>query len=82
MEHTTRGTLQDVQSSWDEKASIWEQRTGDDGDTNRQVSSDPVLFSLLPPIKNINVLDAGCGTGYLSMKMYQLGLSLLCLNSK
>jgi ubiquinone/menaquinone biosynthesis C-methylase UbiE len=63
----------DVVRSWDERSPEWDSWIGDEGDDNRIYNSDPVLWGMLGDIKNKIVLDAGCGNGYLSLKMAKAG---------
>lgn len=58
---------------WSEKAPLWDLHIGDDGDRNRRRHVDPVLGRLLGDVAGLAVLDAGCGTGYLSAKLAQRG---------
>jgi 2-polyprenyl-3-methyl-5-hydroxy-6-metoxy-1,4-benzoquinol methylase len=46
---------------------------GDDGDFGRQHLLNPHLLRLLGDVAGKRVLDAGCGTGYLSRKLARLG---------
>ena len=43
----------------------------DEGDGNRILNSDPVLWAFAGDVDGLTVLDAGCGTGYLSKMMCQ-----------
>lgn len=62
----------DLKESWDEKAEDWNIQVGNEGDNNRRQNSDPFLWDLLgQDLANKRILDAGCGTGYLSRKMVQ-----------
>ena len=45
----------------------------DEGDPHRIVLLNPVLLNLLGSVKGKNVLDAGCGEGYLCRKLARLG---------
>lgn len=62
-----------LQQSWDDKAADWNAWVGEDGDRNRRVNSDPALHRLLGSVEGLDVLDAGCGTGYLSVKLAAAG---------
>lgn len=67
-------TLESVREDWDTKAQSWNEWVGEDGDENRVVASDPVLWRFVgKDIAGMTVLDAGCGTGYLSVKLAQQG---------
>ncbi len=59
----------DLQRSWDGKADEWDFQVGEGGDRNRVLHSDPVLWRLLGEVADRDVLDAGCGTGYLCRQL-------------
>jgi len=61
------------QRLWSEKAPWWDLHIGDEGDRNRRRHVDPVIWSMLGDVAGRAVLDAGCGTGYLSAKLVQRG---------
>ena len=63
----------EVRKFWDSVASDWQTHVGSDGDSNRRLNSDPVLWSFLGDVRGRRILDAGCGTGYLSMKLARSG---------
>ncbi|MFZ2658236.1 MAG: methyltransferase domain-containing protein [Victivallales bacterium] len=69
--HTDRND--DVIDFWNRVASDWDIQVGEEGDNNRQLNSDPVLWRFAGIIKGLKVLDAGCGTGYLSRKLHRKG---------
>lgn len=71
MEH--KQELNIIAENWDQKAEGWDLSIGTDGDYNRTTSSDPVLFSYLGDVSDKVVLDAGCGTGYLGIKIANQG---------
>lgn len=62
---------------WDAKAREWDAHVGVDGDKNRRLNSDPVLWRLLGSVEGQRVLDAGCGTGYLSRKLAVAGADVV-----
>lgn len=66
-----------LQATWDLKADEWHVQVGDDGDRNRRFNSDPVLRRMLGNVAGERVLDAGCGTGYLSIKLAALGADVV-----
>lgn len=58
---------------WDRVAEDWRRQVGGDGDANRRLNSDPVLWAFAGDVRDLRVLDAGCGTGYLSVKLAERG---------
>ncbi len=72
----TRGPLSPVES-WDAKAREWAIQVGDDGDENRRYQSDPVLWRMLGDPAGLDILDAGCGTGYLSVALARRGARVI-----
>lgn len=65
--------LRETRAFWDRVAADWRIQVGDDGDTNRRLNSDPVLWGFVGDVRGLKVLDAGCGTGYLSNKLIERG---------
>ena len=68
---------EELRRSWDDKAAEWNAHVGAEGDANRRFNSDPVLWRLLGDVAGLTVLDAGCGTGYLSVKLAQAGATVI-----
>lgn len=62
---------------WDSVASDWDIQVGEAGDTNRRLNSDPVLWRLAADVGGRDVLDAGCGTGYLSRQLDDQGARVI-----
>jgi SAM-dependent methyltransferase len=50
---------------------------GEEGDFARQYLLNPTLFLLLGDVKNRQVLDAGCGTGYLARLLNRQGAQVV-----
>lgn len=67
------GSLEEVRDRWNLLADDWQIQVGDDGDSNRRLNSDPVLWDFAGDVKGLAVLDAGCGTGYLSQMLRDRG---------
>lgn len=67
------GEFEETHAFWNRVADDWRIQVGDDGDRNRILNSDPVLWKFAGEVSGLNVLDAGCGTGYLSKKLCDRG---------
>jgi ubiquinone/menaquinone biosynthesis C-methylase UbiE len=65
--------MEEVRDVWNHIADDWRIQVGDDGDGNRILNSDPVLWAFAGGVTGLTVLDAGCGTGYLSKKLHDRG---------
>ena len=65
--------LEAVRDLWNRVADDWQIQVGENGDGNRILNSDPVLWAFAGDVKGRTVLDAGCGTGYLSKKLHDRG---------
>lgn len=66
-------TDEDLARGWDGVAEWWLPRCNPRGDLNREWVIDPVLLDFVGELKDRRVLDAGCGTGYLSRRLAQEG---------
>jgi len=62
-----------VGEAWSEAADRWWGKYGEFGDTNRRYIIDPAILSILGDIQGKQVLDAGCGNGYLSRLLSKKG---------
>jgi SAM-dependent methyltransferase len=69
----SNGEYDDTRDLWNRVADDWQIQVGEDGDGNRILNSDPVLWAFAGDVKGRTVLDAGCGTGYLSKKLHDRG---------
>jgi SAM-dependent methyltransferase len=58
---------------WNRLADDWHIQIGNAGDSNRILNSDPVLWAFAGDVRGLKVLDAGCGTGYLSKQLSDRG---------
>jgi SAM-dependent methyltransferase len=67
------GPCEEARQSWNLLAEDWRIQVGRDGDSNRRLNSDPVLWVFAGDVRGLAVLDAGCGTGYLSGKLCDRG---------
>ncbi len=66
---------------WNRKAEEWHRQVGHDGDENRRANSDPVLWRMLGEVAGLAVLDAGCGTGYLSRQLAARGARVIAVDA-
>jgi len=73
-------TLDDTRDFWNRVADDWRIQVGDDGDANRRLNSDPVLWRLAGDVRGRVVLDAGCGTGYLSAQLHARGARVIAID--
>lgn len=73
----SRDEIEATQVFWNRVAHDWDIQVGDEGDSNRILNSDPVLWDLAGDVAGLNVLDAGCGTGYLSRKLHERGANVI-----
>jgi SAM-dependent methyltransferase len=69
----SNGAYDEARDLWNCVADDWQRQVGDDGDGNRILNSDPVLWAFAGDVKGRTVFDAGCGTGYLSKKLQDRG---------
>src|SRR6516162_4883834 len=69
----SNGAYDETRDLWNRVADDWQRQVGEDGDGNRILNSDPVLWAFAGDVKGLTVLDAGCGTGYLSKKLQDRG---------
>ena len=59
----------DVSFLWGNNAKQWDQAIGEEGDIYRKYITDPCLLEALGNVKGLDVIDIGCGNGYLCRKL-------------
>jgi 2-polyprenyl-3-methyl-5-hydroxy-6-metoxy-1,4-benzoquinol methylase len=62
-----------ISEAWSRFAHEWADGYTDQGDLNRQYVVDPVILKLAGSVKGLEILDAGCGNGYLSRLLARKG---------
>ena len=67
------GEADEIRDFWDRVADDWNIQVGAEGDRNRILNSDPVLWSFAGDVSGVKLLDAGCGTGYLCKQLSDRG---------
>ncbi len=72
-----KNEIEETQAFWNRVAEDWDTQVGDEGDSNRIFNSDPVLWKFAGDVRGLSVLDAGCGTGYLSRKLHKQGAQVI-----
>ena len=55
--------VEETRCLWNKLADDWLIQVGDEGDRNRILNSDPVLWKFAGMVDGLKVIDAGCGTG-------------------
>jgi ubiquinone/menaquinone biosynthesis C-methylase UbiE len=65
--------IEQIRDFWNRVADDWQIQIGATGDSNRVLNSDPVLWAFAGQVGGLKVLDAGCGTGYLSKQLSDHG---------
>ena len=66
-----------ISQAWSRLAHEWAKGYTEYGDLNRQYVIDPVIFRLTGHVKGLDVLDAGCGNGYLSRLLTKKGAKVI-----
>lgn len=66
-------TAPSAKGAWEENASFWVQIIRDHRDRYRTELTDPAIFDAIGECAGLDVLDVGCGEGYLSRELARLG---------
>jgi ubiquinone/menaquinone biosynthesis C-methylase UbiE len=69
----SKDDTEEIHDFWNSIADDWDIQVGDKGDLNRALNSDPVIWNFSGEVAGLKVLDAGCGTGYLSRMLHERG---------
>ena len=63
----------EVRASWNSNAAAWDENFDDDGDDHRKYCTDEFLFDMIGNVVDTDILDMGCGNGYLCRKLGRSG---------
>ncbi|MFC6040417.1 class I SAM-dependent methyltransferase [Paenisporosarcina macmurdoensis] len=70
----------DAIKRWDRNAEIITENYNEHGDLHREVLLNPSIFSLVGDVKQKDILDAGCGEGYLSRIFAKSGATVVAVD--
>ncbi len=66
-------SMAEIEKRWNQGADVWDAGYNKYGDAYRRDLFNPALFPLIGKVKGKKVLDAGCGTGYMSRILAERG---------
>jgi ubiquinone/menaquinone biosynthesis C-methylase UbiE len=66
---------------WERLAEWYDRKQGDTGDLWHRALIDPVLIMLVGDVRGLDILDLGCGNGYLSRKFAKEGARVSAIDS-
>lgn len=59
--------------AWEELAAWYDEKMGDEGDLWHRTLIDTGLLQVLGPVRGLELLDLGCGNGYLCRRFAREG---------
>ena len=68
-------------SEWDDLSDWYDKKQGEDGDLWHRALIDPVLLRLIGEPRGRDILDLGCGNGYLSRRLARQGGRITAVDS-
>ena len=68
-----RLTAGDARRSWDANSGVWDHHQGQGGDAIRRLITDDAVLAHVGDVAGLRVLDFGCGNGYLSRTLAEMG---------
>src|SRR5882762_10601776 len=74
-------TIKILPSRWDANASFWVQIIREHRDKYRNELTDPAMLHLIGEPAGLEILDAGCGEGYLSRILAKKGANATGIDS-
>jgi ubiquinone/menaquinone biosynthesis C-methylase UbiE len=73
--------MDDSLMGWDSLAAWYDRKQGEAGDLWHRSLIDPVLIKLIGSVDDRDLLDLGCGNGYLSRKFAREGARVFCVDA-
>lgn len=70
----------EARASWDRNATAWDAHQGMAGDAIRRYITDSPVMSYINPVTGKNVLDLGCGNGYLAHTVAAAGAKVIAVD--
>jgi ubiquinone/menaquinone biosynthesis C-methylase UbiE len=68
-------------SEWEELADWWDSKQGESGDLWHRALVDPSLLEVVGNCRNKDILDLGCGNGYLARRLARAGARVTAVDS-
>jgi SAM-dependent methyltransferase len=68
-------------NEWDNLSEWWDKKQGDEGDLWHRAIIDPMTMKLVGNVAGKDVLDLGCGNGYLSRRLARQGARIVAIDS-
>ncbi len=72
--------MNDIQASWQHNAQQWIHLLSNEDIPSRQITN-PAIVDILTDLNPASLLDVGCGEGWLTRKMAQLGISTVGIDA-
>jgi len=69
-----------LKNEWDKVAKFWDKEAGDKGISHQRLDIDPIILKIIGDIKNRNILEIGCGNGYLSRSLAKQGAKVTAID--
>ncbi len=69
-----------LKNEWNKVAKFWNEEAGDEGVSHQKLDIDPVLLQIIGDVKNKNILEIGCGNGYLSRLLAKRGAKITAVD--
>ena len=67
--------------NWEDISDWWDNKQGESGDLWHRSLIDPVLLKLIGDCRGKEILDLGCGNGYLARRLAREGARVTAIDS-